>query len=50
MNESISLSGRIGRAIAVTVLSFFLMVYLFHFIGWLGGEDGFLHGSAPWDR
>ncbi len=39
MNESISLSGRIGRAIAVTVLSFFLMVYLFHFIGWLGFPD-----------
>ncbi|MBU2717942.1 hypothetical protein HF563_00725 [Acidithiobacillus ferridurans] len=34
MNESISLPGRIGRAITVTVLSFFLMIWLFHFIRW----------------
>lgn len=34
MNESISLSGRIGRAIAVAILSFFLMIWLFHFISW----------------
>ena len=34
MNESISLSGRITRAITVAILSFFLMVYLFHFIRW----------------
>lgn len=39
MHESISLSGRIGRAIAVTILSFFLMVYLFHLIPWLRFPD-----------
>ncbi|MHB8224174.1 hypothetical protein [Acidithiobacillus sp.] len=39
MNQSISLPGRIARAITVTVLSFFLMLYLFHFIGRLGFPD-----------
>ena len=39
MNESISLAGRIARAISVTVLSFFLMLYLFNFIGRLGFPD-----------
>lgn len=39
MNQSISLPGRISRAITVTVLSFFLMLYLFHFIGRLGFPD-----------
>ena len=34
MNESISLPGRITRAITVTIISFFLMIYLFHFIRW----------------
>ena len=34
MNESISLPGRISRAITVTVLSFFLMLYALHFISW----------------
>lgn len=39
MNPSISLPGRITRAITVTVLSFCLMVYLFHFITWLKFPD-----------
>ena len=39
MNESISLAGRISRAIAVTVLSFFLMLYLFHFMTWVKFPD-----------
>lgn len=39
MNQSISLSGRISRAITVTVLSFFLMVYLVHFITWVRFPD-----------
>lgn len=39
MNQSISLSGRIARAITVTVLSFFLMVYLFHLITWFPFPD-----------
>ncbi len=34
MNPSISLPGRIGRAITVAALSFFLMIYAFHFIRW----------------
>jgi len=34
MNESISLPGRISRAITVTILSFFLMLYALHFIRW----------------
>ncbi|WP_163098668.1 hypothetical protein GL267_008700 [Acidithiobacillus ferrianus] len=34
MNPSISLPGRIGRAITVTILSFFLMIYALHFIRW----------------
>lgn len=39
MNQSISLPGRIARAITVTVLSFFLMLYLFHLIPWGGLPD-----------
>lgn len=38
-NESISLPGRITRAITVSVLSFFLMIYLFHFITWFPFPD-----------
>jgi len=34
MNPSISLPGRISRAITVTIISFFLMVYALHFIRW----------------
>jgi len=34
MNESISLPGRISRAITIAVLSFFLMLYALHFIRW----------------
>ena len=39
MNESISLPGRISRAITVTILSFFLMIWAFHFITWLDFPD-----------
>jgi type II restriction/modification system DNA methylase subunit YeeA len=39
MNQSISLGGRISRAIAVTVLSFFLMIWLFHFMTWVKFPD-----------
>ncbi len=39
MNQSISLPGRISRAITITVLSFFLMIYLFHFITWFPFPD-----------
>ena len=39
MNESISLPGRISRAITVAVLSFFLMIYAFHFITWVRFPD-----------
>ena len=39
MNEPISLSGRISRAITVTTLSFFLMIWLFHFITWFQFPD-----------
>lgn len=39
MNESISLPGRIARAITVTVLSFFLMIWLFHLITWFPFPD-----------
>ncbi|WP_163098568.1 hypothetical protein GL267_002980 [Acidithiobacillus ferrianus] len=39
MNESISLPGRISRAITVTTISFFLMIWLFHFITWVRFPD-----------
>lgn len=39
MNQSISLPGRIARAITVTVLSFFLMLYLLHLITWFPFPD-----------
>ena len=39
MNESISLPGRISRAITVTIVSFFLMLYLFHLITWFPFPD-----------
>lgn len=39
MNEAMTISHRIARAIAVSVLSFFLMVYLFHLIPWGGAPD-----------
>ncbi len=39
MHEALSLSRRIARAISVSVLSFFLMVYLLHLIPWGGLPD-----------
>jgi hypothetical protein len=39
MNQSISLGGRISRAITVTILSFFLMIWLFHFMTWFPLPD-----------
>lgn len=45
MNQSISLPGRISRAITVTVLSFFLMLYLLHLIPW-GGLPDFWGGAV----
>ena len=39
MHEALTISRRIGRAITVTVLSFFLMVYLLHLIPWGGAPD-----------
>ena len=39
MNQSISLPGRISRAITVTIVSFFLMIWLFHFITWVRFPD-----------
>lgn len=34
MNQSISIGRRISRAITVTALSFFFMIYALHFISW----------------
>lgn len=45
MHEALSLSRRIGRAIAVSVLSFSLMVYLLHLIPW-GGLPDFWGGAV----
>ena len=39
MSESISLSRRIARAITISVLSFFLMIYAFHLITWVRFPD-----------
>ena len=39
MNEAMTISRRIARATAVSVLSFFLMVYLLHLIPWGGLPD-----------
>ena len=39
MNQSMSLPGRISRAITIAVLSFFLMLYAFHFMTWLRLPD-----------
>ena len=39
MNQSISLGGRIARAITISVLSFFLMIYAFHLITWVRFPD-----------
>lgn len=39
MHEALTISRRITRAITVAVISFFLMIWLLHFIPWGGAPD-----------
>lgn len=39
MHEALTISRRIARATAVSVLSFFLMIWFFHFIPWFQFPD-----------